>query len=325
MAFRIGLVASFALLSFANNAHAAVTAPVTLSISQTYPAPYSQITVTPRSTTIDLAASTLKASVNGAVVYEGSTQPFSVTLGASGTKTSITAAVTTNGRTYTETTTLVPQDVALVLEPLGSAPVLYAGKPLVSLEGQVRVVAVTDFRTASGARIKPSALSYTWTVENTIVQNSSGIGKDSLVVDTPLQYRQRSVSVVVKTTDGTLVSGGSLTFSGTEPSVRVYESDALLGIRFERALSGTFSIPGSEISLFAAPYSFSRKGGAPAISWFLNGASAQTGNLLTLRPQGSGQGTASLSVTAQKAGLLESASSALSLTFGSSGNGIFGL
>ncbi|MDD3531621.1 MAG: hypothetical protein PHV99_03480 [Candidatus Pacebacteria bacterium] len=291
------------------------SASFTASVSPQYPSPHSQATLSFLSSTIDLANSVLKVSVDGKSIYQGSIQPVSITLGSAGTVTNVIAELSSGGTKYTETLSIQPQDIALIAEPLSSAPVLYQGKPHVPLEGDTRIVAVANVRTATGKSIDPSELSYSWTVEGMKIADSSGIGKSTLIVTSPIQYRTRDVSVFVASQDGTLVGGGSLSLTPQESSVRIYENDPLLGLRFDRALANSYVIQGTEATLFAAPFSLPTTNGSPSVQWFLNGDPAQTGNLITLRPTGSGEGAAALSLTASAAenGM---ATAMLSLAFG---------
>lgn len=313
------------LLFFPALAAAQVAAP-TFSISTTpqYPQPGEAVTVEPKSDTIDLSIATMQILVNGTKAYDGNASSASVSLAASGA-TTIKVILSVDGKEYTKSTTLLPQSVGLVVEPNASAPPLYAGKPLIPSGGNVRIVATASFVTAKGTPLDPTKLSYTWTVNDRTISGISGIGKSAITVDAPLEYRSGSVSVVVKSPDGSLVGGDHITLSSQKPSVRVYEKDSLLGILFDHALSDTQKITGSELSLYAAPYSFSTTGGLPTINWFLNTAAAQAGNTITLRPTGNGQGTASVSCTARK-GDFAVASQALSVDFGSSkSSNFFGL
>jgi hypothetical protein len=289
--------------------------PFTISVTPQYPAPYSTATLSFLSTSLDLANATLNVSVGGKSFYQGSAQPVAVTLGKAGSAADIVATLSVGDREYTQSVSIRPQDVAIIAEPIASAPPLYPGKSAVPLEGDVRVVAVASLRGAGGAALSPNALSYAWTVDDTRIANSSGIGKTAIIVASPMQYRTRNVSVIVTSSDGSLVGGASLALTPANPSVRIYENDPLLGIRFDRALRGTFSITGSESTLYAAPFALPTTGGAPLIRWFLNGGAAQTGNSITLRPSGSGQGSASLSLTAG-AGQYAAAVADLSLIFG---------
>lgn len=297
----------------------------TISVSPQYPAPRSQATLSFFPSGIDLTNSTLKVSVGDKNVYQGSVQPISVTLGSAGVVTNVIAELSLGETKYTQTMSIQPQDVAVIAEPLSSAPVLYLGKPRVPLEGDTRIVAMANIRGANGKAIDPSLLSYSWTVDGTKIADSSGIGKSAIIVASPLQYRARDVSVVVMSQDGTLVGGASLSLNPQEPSVRIYENDPLLGLRYDRALASTYAIRGAEATLFAAPFSLPLTSGSPFVQWFLNGDSAQTGNLITLRPSGSGEGTAALSLTASAAGD-GMATAGLSLSFGAaSSSNFFGL
>lgn len=286
-----------------------------VSISPQYPAPLSKVSLSFLSSTLDLTNATLSISVDGKNIYKGSVQPVAVTIGKTGSVTSVTATMSLRGTSFSKTVSIQPQDVAIIAEPISSTVPLYPGKSHTPLEGDVRIVAVANMRNASGVGINPSTLSYAWTVEGASIASASGIGKTSIIVASPLQYRARDVSVAVTSPDGSLVGGDSLSLSAREPTIRVYENDPLLGIRFDRALSGTYTITNTESSLYAAPFSLPTTSGAPLIEWFLNGSPAQTGASITLRPTGAGQGNATLSLTAS-AGTFTQAMANLALSFG---------
>ena len=99
----------------------------------------------------------------------------------------------------------------------------------------------------------------------------------------------------------------------------------MLGIRFDHALPNAYTITGAEVSLYAAAFSLPTTYGAPLLQWFLDGDMVQTGSSITLRPTGSGRGTASLSLTAT-AGPYTTASANLGLSFGAAkSSNFFGL
>lgn len=297
----------------------------TVSVSPQYPTPGSQASLSFLSSSLDLTNSTLKVSVGNKNIYTGSVQPVAVPLGSAGSITTVAITLSTGGTEYTQILKIQPQDVVLIAEPISSTHVLYPGKPLVPLEGDVRIVAVANLRGATGKMVNPSLLSYSWTVDDTRIANSSGIGKSAIIVASPLQYRARDVSVSIMNLDGSLVGGAVLTLAPQEPSVRIYANDPLLGIRFDHALSGSYTIQGSEATLFAVPFSLPTTGGSPLLQWFLNGVTAQTGSSITLRPTGDGQGSASLSLTAST-GTNTPATTNLSLIFGATkSTNFFGL
>ena len=303
----------------------ASSAPFTMSLSSSNPEPYSQPFVSFVSTNIDLTNATLSISVNGKNTYQGNVQPVAVSLGAAGSLTTIRATITSNGVPYVQTLSLRPQDVSLVVEPLSSAPPLYPGSPLVPLEGDVRVVAVANLRTVNGVVLNPATLSYSWAVDTAFIANSSGIGRDALIVAAPQEYRSRSVSVTVQSQDGSVVGGASLTIQPSAPTILLYRNDPLLGILFDHALSSSYTLTNAEATLYAAPFSFADSNGAPALQWFLNGSAAQTGPSITLRPTGQGAGIANISVTGSS-GPYTTAAASLSLSFGTTtSSNLFGL
>ncbi len=297
----------------------------TVSISPQYPMPYDRVSISFLSTSLNLANAVLTVAVGGKEIYKGTVQPVGINLGKTGSATNVKVTISSSGVSYSQTFFIQPQDVVLITEPISSVPPLYPGTPLIPLEGSVRVVAMANLRDARGVTLDPATLSYLWTVDDAQIANSSGIGKTAIMVASPLQYRTRSVSVAVTSPNGSLVGGASLSLSAQEPSVRIYRNDPLLGIRFDHALFGEYAIAGVETSLYAAPFSLPITVGAPLLQWFLNGSPAQTGNSITLRPTGSGQGNASLSIVAS-AGNSTTATANLSLLFGTkSGFNIFGL
>lgn len=297
----------------------------TVSVNPQYPAPYSQATLSFLSSTIDLTSATMTITAASKQIYQGTIQPVAIQLGPAGSITTVKVAITSGGASHSQTVRVQPQDVVLVAEPISSSPPLYRGKPLIPLEGDVRIVAMANLKSASGKLSNPNTYSYAWTVDGTQIANSSGVGKKAIIVASPLQYRARDVSVAVVSSDGMLVGGASLSFGAEESSVRLYENDPLLGIRFERAISNQYSITGAEATLYAAPFSLPRTNGMLLLQWFLNGAVVQTGNVITLRPSGSGQGSASLSFVASASDYAK-ATTNLSLMFGAkSGSNLFGL
>ncbi|MDE1919244.1 MAG: hypothetical protein KGH56_00940 [Patescibacteria group bacterium] len=331
---RTGLfVASFALAFAATPLVAAAQTftaaqsgtPFTISVRPQYPAPYGTATISLLSDSLNLANASMIVSLGGKEIYRGAVQPVSVPLGKAGSVANVKVTVTSSGMPYAQSVFIQPQDVVLVVEPISSTHPLYQGKPLIPLEGGVRVVAMANFRDAGGRAIDPAALSYAWTVDNTQIASASGIGRQAIMVASPLQYRERMVSVAVTSQDGGLVGGASFPLSSEAPSVRIYESDPLLGVRFDHAISGQYTITGAEATLFAVPFSLPTTLGAPVVQWFLNGSPAQTGSSVTLRPSGSGQGSATLSLTASSDSLTP-ATASLSLSFGAAPSfSIFGL
>ena len=251
------------------------TDSLTLVVSPQYPRPYQTVSVAPRSTLIDLTASTVRVSVDGANVYEGSgTQATNVRTGALGERTTVTVTVTDPaGKTHTETRVFRPAEVSLVLEPDSTSHPLYQGGGLVASEGRIRLMALADLRTAPGTRLPASSLVYTWRLGERILTDSSGVGRSTLIATAPVRYRSADISVTVTSPDSTLVAAASTRVYAVDPVARIYRNDPLLGTNFDIALSDRFAMPDTEATFRAVGYFFSVP---PVFAWTVNGATSGT-------------------------------------------------
>lgn len=294
-----------------------------LIVTPEYPRPFQTVTVVPQSSTIDLSASTLTITVDGRVVSEGSgAEAAYVTLGGAGTATTVTVRAVNNGQTYTSSVTIRPADVALVIEPVSSAHPFYEGGSLISSEGQLRIIALSELRGAGGALLPPASLVYTWRNGDQILESASGIGKSVLTATAPGRYRDARITVTVTTQDRSVVAEAATTIAPTDPFVRVYRNDPLLGPLYNAALPANLTLLGEEEGFRAVPYHFP---GIPSIAWSVNGTLSETGKDITVRSTGNGTGTARLTAVAQ-GGSSKPAETTLSLQFGERrGFGIFGL
>ncbi|HWU24578.1 MAG TPA: hypothetical protein VN086_02400 [Candidatus Paceibacterota bacterium] len=306
-------------------AHAQIssTNPLDLELTPQYPSPYQIVTVTPSSSMIDLSASTLTFKVNGKIVQQGSgATGASIAVGGPGSVTTVTVTAVNNGNTYTQSITIRPADVALVVEPVSTTHPFYEGASLIGSAGNVRIIAMPDLRTSSGAQISPANLVYTWKNGDQVLQSSSGIGKSVLAASAPVRYRDTVVTVTVSSQDSSVVGQAAVRISPGDPVIRIYENDPLLGPRYETALSNTTTLADSEATYRAVPYYFTS---LPSLTWQVNGTPSQTGQDITVRPSGNGKGTAVLGVSASSGTLGQAASANLSVTFGKQSTGLFGL
>lgn len=301
------------------------TDPLTLVVSPQYPRPYQTVSVAPRSSLLDLSASTVRVSVNGERVYEGSgTQATNVRAGALGERTTVVVSVTDpSGRVYTKTQVLRPAEVSLILEPASTAHPFYRGGGLVASEGRVRLIAVPDLRSAPGTRLPASSLVYTWRLGDRILTDSSGIGRSTLTAEAPVRYRNANISVTVTSPDNSLVGEARTIVSAVDPVARMYRNDPLLGPNFDVALSDRFSMPDTEATFRAVGYFFATP---PTFAWTVNNNTNGTDKDLTVRATGNGQGAARLGVTVTEPETRRSAESRVTVDFGAStGFGFFGL
>lgn len=298
--------------------------PLTVTISPRYPRPFQTVTVTPKSTLIDLSASSVVVTVDGKEVGRGSGyQSYSVQTGGPGTRSAVRVSVSGGGSSAMDETVIRPTDVSLVLDPISTSHAFYEGASLVAPEGRIRVIALADLRTAPGSRIPSENLTYTWKTAGRILKAESGVGKSTLIATAPVLFRNTDVSVTVSSTDGTLVGEASVAISPTEPQLLLYQENPLEGTTFTSALSKDYSLTDSEEAFRAVPYYFPAE---PSLTWLLNGKFAGSDPLITVRTAGDRAGSARLSVEAKQFGAYYSAESFLIVRFGAgNGTNLFGL
>lgn len=297
------------------------TATLSIVVSPQYPRPYETVVITPRSTALNLAASSVTVTANGAVVEQGSGErSVSVVMGGPGSSTIVRVTATQGGASESAEITLRPADVALVVEPLTTGHPFFDGGLLVAPEGRVRLVAMTDFRSSAGTRIAPNTLSYTWRVGNRILTEESGVGRSTLIASAPVRYRNADVSVTVSTVNDSMTGYAAAEIAPANPKAYAYRIDPLLGIDFAHALSGTVPLVGEEDSFAVVPFYFKED---PNLAWTINGVAAGADQTLTVRTQNATAGTASIGVMASDVSG-ESASASFGVSFKGSSSGVFG-
>lgn len=321
------LVLALAIFAIAETAHAQVFGanPLTILLSPQYPGPYQQVTVTPQSNIVNLAGANVTISVDGKVISQGSgATSASFTTGGPGTSNVVTISITSPDGNYSTSVTVRAASVSLVEEPISTTHPFYEGAPQVAIRGRVRFIALSDLRTSSGGTpISPSNLVYTWKVGDQIIQDSSGLGKSVLTVAAPEQYRSAVVSVTVSSLDGSLSGSANATIAPADPSLLFYEDGPLLGPLFDQAIGTSVALPGDEASYRAVPYSFAS---APTFAWSVNGTQSVSDPVITLRPTGTGAGSAVVSATASMPDTYVSVSQQMTVEFGASApSTIFGL
>jgi len=318
------LLASFGI-ALSSSAQLGGFESLSLTLSPEYPRPYQSVTVIPQSSSIDLAASSVRATVNGVVVSQGSgAEPIYVTLGGPGSVTTVSVTATYQGQTYQKTLTIRPADVALVIEPVSTSHPFYKGGALVSAEGRLRIIALPDLRSGNGAVIPADQLVYTWRNGEQVLQAASGIGKSTLTATAPVRYRDARISVTVTSQDRSVVGEATTTIAPADPLVRVYRNDPLLGPRFGTALPRRVTLDGTEETFRAIPYYFAEK---PLITWQVNSVPSDNDPDITVRTTGAGSGRALLGVAARADGAPQSAATSFEVDFsaGDRGFDFFGL
>lgn len=286
--------------------------PITVRISPQYPQPFEAITITPQSTLLDLAASTVTISVNGTVIQKSSGgKSATYTMGAAGTTATIVVTVTGPAETHKKTVVLQPAGVALVVEPISTTHPFYSGASLVASEGRLRLIAMPEFRNNSGV-IPPQTLTYTWKAGDRLLTEQSGVGRSVITAVAPIRYRDTTVTLTVSTPDNSVVGKASVTISPVDPLMLVYRNSALAGPLFDSAIPSIFTMEEGEESFRAVPYFFPQ---TPPLTWRVNGEYAGAEPVVTVRTTGDTAGSATLSVQGSEQSSFQSAERTFKVQF----------
>jgi len=303
---------------------------ILFDVSPENPRPGQVVTVDIESFSVDLdRAGSITWVLNGTVLKRGvGIKKIQFEAGKLGSKSTIDVVVRgTRIGTVTESITITPTEVDLIWEADTYTPPFYKGKALPSSDAEITIVAIPQFITSSGNKIKSSDLIFTWKMDGKVLGSQSGRGKDSVKIKGSKIFSSTLVQVDVSSLNNTLQGYGFEVIASVQPKIVFYENDIIFGMKYENALNGRFSLLNEEINITAHPYFFS--GDKRVISdfdysWRVNDSkvSASSGDesSIVLRQVGEEEGEASVSLDIQNLNrILQSARASLSVIFGGIG------
>ncbi len=252
------------------------------------PGPYQQITVTIESYSTDLDKASIRWTLNGKIASNGTGQrKFSFQNGAGGETTRLNISIYTNsGQSITRTLSWRPLGVTTLWQATTYTPPFYRGKALLAPGARVKVVALPD-NNSKGNALSAGNLAYVWKMDGTTVEGVSGYGKNSFTFWGPKPLENKKVSVLASTVDDSAKTESRISLTLSQPMILFYESDPLLGILYNHALSSDYNLSKKELSLSAEPYYFSNEESEDQIldyNWSLNGTGINNNkHTITLR------------------------------------------
>lgn len=271
---------------------------ITLKVSPENPGAFQTVTFSVSSFLFNANSQMITWSVDGKTARSGlGVTTFSVETKAIGTTTTVGMTLDVGGETIRKTVVLRPAEIDLLWESAnGYAPPFYRGRILPTKESSVRVVAIPSVKAGSTA-LKASDFTYTWKRAGGIVNSSSGYNKNSFVFQKDFLNPTESLSVTITGVGNTYTATKDIVVPSFNPVILLYERHPLLGIRYEKEIGPTMTLPVGEKTILAEPYFMSAIGPTSNYLnyvWEINGAPISTPskkNQLTLR--GSGQAGAS--------------------------------
>ncbi len=250
-----------------------VSNEVDIAVVPTYPKPGDIVSITLSLYTEDLNTANISWYKDGKLEKSGKGEMrFSFTANKAGQETKISVNISlANGPTFTKNFTINPTVVDLIWEANTYTPPFYKGKALHSKQGVLKIVAIPEF-IKNGNIIPAQNLVYEWTQGESVIQNQSGYGKNTLVVNGSILGKSEEIGVTVTDPINNLVGVSYLNISPSNPEIVFYENNPYYGHIFDRALVGSHTLSGEEMQVVAAPYFFSKEAsGKISYNWRLNG------------------------------------------------------
>lgn len=266
------------------------------------PGPDETINISIESYLSDMNKASISWAINGKEVLKGTGKTsFSFQNGPSGKTTRLTISITTNaGEFFTKEYSWTPVGVTLFWEADTYTPPFYKGKPLLSPQATVKVVATPD-NIGAGNALGAGNFVYLWEKGGSSISEASGFGKNYFSFVGPKPYDETNVKVLVSSVDDSIKSEARAYLTLSNPFILFYDKNPLLGVLYNKPFSASFSLTGKEFSLVAEPYFFSNeRGDSPSFkyTWLINGKEVvNSGRKITLRNETGGKGSSEVSLS----------------------------
>ncbi len=289
-----GIIPSFSPQAIRANA---IENYLEIQITPPNPGPDQEVSITIQSYLADLNKSTILWILDDEILAEGMgirTATFK-NAPAGGSRVLKIVLFTNNNEQAVRTLHFNPVGVTLMWEADTYTPPFYKGKPLLSPQANLRVIATPDI-----SSINPNTLSYTWKRDGAIVRDASGVGKNTFTLSASRPFDNLETTLSVSSLDNTISSETRVSVPVVTPYILLYEDHPLLGVWYKRPLGSAVDITERELSLVAEPYYFSNETTDTVFDyvWRLNGSPLNAfGRMITLRNEEGLVGLSDISLT----------------------------
>lgn len=274
-----------------------------VTLSPQHPKAFQQVHVSVEDFSQDINNLSISWSLNGKVIEKGlGLRTFTFETGALGSVSNISI----NMGGVSHTIAVRPTDIDLMWQANSYVPPFYEGRALHSNQDPLTVIAEPFFLTSNGTRLDPNTLTYKWTQNGKVAQNSSGYGKRTFTITPSILSKAITVGVEVSSASGDYRATAQTSIGETAPDLVVYENHSLYGVRSEKALNGgTFSLGATpETTFIAVPFYFSTgtrvSDSNITYTWSQNGVrSDKASNNIIFRAPAEGAGSSSVTVQAK--------------------------
>ena len=120
------------------------------------------------------------------------------------------------------------QSVDILYSGMTYTPPFYEGGALWSGESVIQMVAIPQ------GLGNPTQLFYKWSKNGTVLGNTNGVGKNSLIFSDTIFSKPVSITVEIVAADETVLAESSVTVVPSPASLLVYEKNPLFGYLFHQ-------------------------------------------------------------------------------------------
>lgn len=285
-------------------------ASINLDISPSNPRSGVSVVLTLTSDLIDLSSSKILWYINGVVRKETTNQSITIKTSDDGLPTTVRVLVeTSDGLTKEIIREISPVGIDLIVEPVAYTMPFYKGKPYMTGQGSVRVIALPDI-SINGVKIATKDLNFRWTRGESILGANSGKGKNSIILNSTIPVRDISVGVQVLDDSGNILAETSKIIFLNTPKILFYENSPLYGIFYNKAIVGNYYLgTREELKVIAKPFSFSFNKDTSSeanYAWYVNKSyvapDEKTNELILKQTNPNLKGTASILVNLKHSG-----------------------
>lgn len=231
----------------------------TIEATPKNPGSYENVLLTISSPFIDAGKAEITWSLDGKIAMKGiGAQNLRFKTGPVGSLNKIGIVIRTlDGKVIYKDLVIAPSDVDMLWEAYTYTPPFYKGKALDTQESLIKIVAIPHMLDKNGNKMSSENLIYKWKTKDELRTEASGFGKNIFILRNDIVPVLEIIEVEVSLVDNTSVANGSLTLTITDTKPIIYQNDPLLGVLFNKALSGTIEMKNNEVRLSAYPFFFS--------------------------------------------------------------------
>lgn len=275
---------------------------VTVTLNPKNPEPNSSVTVTLASYVFDVNTSLITWSNNGKVILKGvGEKRVTVQTRGTGSQIPIHATLVTANNVVTNLDIIItPSSVAIIYEtPEGYVPPFYEGRSLPGEGAFVRFSAMPNI-SENGEMVPSPSLAYSWYVNDTFMDEHSGVGRSSAIFNLDFFEPFTRVKVVVRSPRGVFAEK-YIDVYPHEVTPLLYSFDEILGINYSQAYTKRIQSV-KDFTIALEPYFLSTNDELASNSsfiWTLDGlpSSPLGGRILALKPKENSYGLKNLSIS----------------------------